>query len=81
MPKPQLQALTSGITEDVVGAMQMLVRYILTGSDGKQRQLDDTSPLTIEQEKLQQLCLYQLVLGYTLREAEAKGEADESIGR
>ena len=80
LPKPQLQALTSGITEDVVGAMQMLVRYILTGSDGKQRQLDDTSPLTIEQEKLQQLCLYQLVLGYRLREAEAKGEAQKLIG-
>ena len=80
LPKPQLQALTSGITEDVVGAMQMLVRYILPGSDGKQRQLDDTSPLTIEQEKLQQLCLYQLVLGYRLREAEAKGEAQKLIG-
>ena len=28
-----------------------------------------------------QLCLYQLVLGYTLREQEAKGEADEAVGR
>jgi hypothetical protein len=34
----------------------------------------------IEQEKLQQLCLYQLVLGYRLREAEATGEAQQRLG-
>ena len=34
----------------------------------------------IEQDKLQQLCLYQLVLGYRLREAEATGEAQQRLG-
>lgn len=33
------------------------------------------------QVKLQQLCLYQLVLGYNFREKEAKGDAQNFIGR
>ena len=40
---------------------------------------DDT--VTIERDELQQLCLYQLVLGYNLRESEAKGDANDMIGR
>ena len=51
---------------------QVLVKYIID--------LGKDESVTIEQAKLQQLCLYQLVLGYRLREAEAKGEANEAIG-
>ena len=43
--------------------------------------MSDKDAVSVERDKLQQLCLYQLVLGYTLREAEAKGEADEALGR
>ena len=45
------------------------------------RPLGKDESVTIEQEKLQQLCLYQLVLGYNLREKEAKGDAQDIIGR
>lgn len=80
LPEDQLKLLTSGISEDVVTAMRQLVTYILRAPSGD-GPLGKEDEVTIEQQKLQQLCLYQLVLGYTLREAEAKGEAGESIGR
>ena len=53
--------------------MRLLVRYILTGSDGEYYGSRRHEELTIEQEKLQQLCLYQLVLGC----ASARGGVDE----
>jgi len=80
LPEPQLKVLTSGISEDVVGAMKLLVEYILKAPGGE-RPLGKEESVTIEQEKLQQLCLYQLVLGYNLREKEAKGDARDIIGR
>jgi len=80
LPEAQLKTLTAGISEEVVGAMRMLVEYILK-TPGGERQLEKDEQVTIEQEKLQQLCLYQLVLGYNLRESEAKGDAEDMIGR
>uniref|UniRef100_A0A7S3C092 EF-hand domain-containing protein n=1 Tax=Haptolina ericina TaxID=156174 RepID=A0A7S3C092_9EUKA len=80
LPESQLKVLTAGISEDVVGAMRMVVEYILKAPGGD-RPLSKDESVTIEQEKLQQLCLYQLVLGYNLRESEAKGDADDMIGR
>jgi len=82
LPGEQLQILTQGITEDVVGAMRMLVDYILQGGspDGDGKKMSKDEQVSIEQGKLQQLCLYQLVLGYRLREAEATGEAQQRLG-
>ena len=74
-----LQVLTSGISEDVVGAMRLLVEYILRDPTGK-APLAKNQEVTMEQSKLQTLCLYQLVLGYKLRQAEATGEAKDAIG-
>ena len=71
--------LTSSISEDVVGAMRLLVQYILRDPSGS-GQLDKGQEVKMEQAKLQTLCLYQLVLGYKLREAEATGEANDAIG-
>ena len=68
------------ISEDVVTAMRQIVTYILRAPSGE-GPLDKDATVTMEQQKLQQLCLYQLVLGYTLREAEATGEASEAVGR
>ena len=82
LSEPQLKQLTQGITQDVVEAMKKLVDYILQGGaptgDGKSVGSDDE--VRMEQEKLQQLCMYQLILGYQLREAEAKGEAQQRLG-
>jgi len=80
LPEAQLKTLTAGISEEVVGAMRMLVEYILKAPGGE-RSLEKDEQVTIEQDKLQQLCLYQLVLGYNLRESEAKGDAEDMIGR
>lgn len=79
LSEPQLKVLTSGISADVVEAMKKLVSYILKAPDGGP--LDMGRSISMEQDKLKQLCLYQLVLGYRLREAEAKGEAESAIGR
>jgi len=80
LPEPQLKLLTEGISDDVVTAMRQIVVYILRApsDDGT---LDKDASVTMEQQKLQQLCLYQMMLGYTLREVEATGEADEAVGR
>jgi hypothetical protein len=80
LPESQLKLLTSGISDDVVTAMRDLVGYILRSPTGEGA-LEKDAEVTMEQAKLQQLCLYQLILGYRLREAEATGEASESIGR
>ena len=49
--------------------MKMLVDYILKGSspDGDGKSVGKDEEVLMEQEKLQQLCLYQLVLGYNLQ--------------
>ena len=80
LPDAQLKLLTSGISDDVVAAMKQLVTFILRAPDGEGPLAKDAE-VTLEQAKLQQLCLYQLILGYRLREAEATGSADEQIGR
>jgi len=79
LPEPQLKVLSSGISEDVVGAMKLLVQFILRDPTGN-GQLPKDETVTMEQAKLQTLCLYQLVLGYKLREVEATGEANDAIG-
>jgi len=57
LSESQLKALTSGISEDVVGAMRLLVKYLLrdpSGSGG----LGKDQEVSMEQAKLQTLCLY-----------------------
>merc|ERR1712070_176681 len=76
LPAAQQKVLTDGITGDVVEAMKLVVKYILKMPD----ELSKDGSVSIDQVNLQQLCLYQLVLGYRLREAEAKGEAQARIG-
>jgi hypothetical protein len=79
LPEDQLKILSSGISDDVVSAMRQLVEYILRSPSGE-GPLAKEATVMMEQEKLQVLCLYQLVLGYRLREAEATGEATDAIG-
>jgi hypothetical protein len=49
--------------------------------EDSERDLAADDQVTIEQNKMRQLCMYQLVIGYRLREAEAKGEAENRLGR
>jgi hypothetical protein len=71
-----LQSLTEGISPEIVGTMRMLVDFVL--ADGDRSDEKDTPRAKMEMEipasALQQLALWQLILGYRLREAEAKGD-------
>ena len=52
----------------------------MTPNDSRMPSQNDPLRVTLPQAKLQTLCLYQLILGYKLREAEATGEANDAIG-
>jgi hypothetical protein len=73
-----LKALTEGISPEIVESMRMLVDFVLAGSDNVDGDGKDLSREEMEMEipasALQQLALWQLILGYRLREAEAKGD-------
>lgn len=74
-----VKSLTEGISPEVVDTMKRLVKFVLEGSDGKTKaELTDEQKAQMEMEipgsALQQLSLWQLVLGYRLREAEVTGE-------
>jgi len=68
-----VKTLTEGISPAVIDSMKLLVDYVLdNGKKGGARGKDDE--MEIPGSALQQLALWQLVLGYRLREAEATGE-------
>jgi len=75
-----VKSLTEGIKPEIVDTMKKLVHFVIDGGDtGRNRQ--NLSPeekaseeMEIPGSALQQLALWQLVLGYRLREEEAKGE-------
>ena len=83
-----VKSLTEGIKPEIVDTMKKLVDFVLEGgddnsnSDGsanpKKKNLSDAERAEMEMElpgsALQQLALWQLVLGYRLREEEAKGD-------
>lgn len=75
-----VKSLTEGIKPEIVDTMKKLVDFVLEGGEtGRSRK--DLSPeerasteMEIPGSALQQLALWQLVLGYRLREEEAKGD-------
>lgn len=84
-----VKSLTEGIKPEIVDTMKKLVDFVLEGGDsgrnGKSKSDDGAATKLSDQEKaememeipgsaLQQLALWQLVLGYRLREEEAKGD-------
>jgi hypothetical protein len=75
-----VKALTEGISPEIVKTMKLLVDFVFEGGEGGDVQKGKNGPKKEEMEMvipataLQQLALWQLVLGYRLREAEAKGE-------
>ena len=85
-----VKALTEGISPEIVETMKKLVDFVLEGGTttsssssanggaSSGQPLSDAEKAEIEMEipasALQQLALWQLVLGYRLREAEVKGD-------
>jgi len=74
LPKENVLALTEGITEDVVSAMRSLVNYVLEGGPSNAGKVNKEDTVEMPAGALKQLGLWQLVVGYRLREEEAKGE-------
>jgi len=70
-----LKSLTEGINPEIVETMKLLVDFVLDGSsNGRMGEKKEEMEMEIPGTALQQLALWQLVLGYRLREAEAKGD-------
>jgi EF-hand domain pair/Protein of unknown function (DUF760) len=71
-----VKSLTEGISPEIVETMKMLVDYVLEGGErGATKNVrKEELQLEIPGAALQQLALWQLILGYRLREFEAKGD-------
>ena len=76
LSEKNVKKLTEGISPEVVDAMKMLVDYVLDRGQTKsgQKNIKRNQEMDIAGSALQQLALWQLVLGYRLREQEATGE-------
>jgi len=79
LPPDEKQALTEGIEPDTVEAMRRLVQWMI-GEDTVGEPEED-GLYHVDKGSLASLCLWQLVLGYKLREFEATGEARDIAGR
>ena len=78
-----VKSLTQGISPEVVESMKMLIDFVLEGgpegggggeNNAKKRAIDKKKEMELPGSALQQLALWQLVIGYRLRETEATGE-------
>ena len=78
-----MKSLTQGISPEVVESMKMLIDFVLEGgpegggggeNNAKKRAIDKKKEMELPGSALQQLALWQLVIGYRLRETEATGE-------
>jgi len=72
-----LKSLTEGISPEIVATMKKLVDFVLEGGEsGKGKDAPNKAEMEMEipGSALQQLALWQLILGYRLREQEAKGD-------
>jgi hypothetical protein len=69
-----VKSLTEGIKPEIVDTMKKLVNFVLDSGKSMSDQERAEMEMEIPGSALQQLALWQLVLGYRLREEEAKGE-------
>lgn len=70
-----VKSLTQGISPEVVDSMKMLINFVLEGTPGGDATAaDKKKEMELPGSALQQLALWQLVIGYRLRETEATGD-------
>lgn len=93
LPKGELQRLTGTMSPEVLDAMKGLVTAVLSGiGEDEEEDEDENSvgrggdkiigPRTVTEqsgEALAQLCMWQLVVGYNLRELEVREELRTSM--
>lgn len=80
LPPAELKSLTASIQPEVVEAMKQLVSYVVKETFEADAPPKPDMELEISRDALAQICMWQLVTGYRLRQAEAKGEALERLG-
>mmetsp|Transcript_6185 Transcript_6185/g.15353 ORF Transcript_6185/g.15353 Transcript_6185/m.15353 type:complete len:497 (+) Transcript_6185:259-1749(+) len=77
LPAQELKSLTNTMSQDVLVCMKGLVQAVLAGiGDGK------IGPDTVTEqsgEAMAQLCMWQLAVGYNLRELEVREEMKKSL--
>jgi hypothetical protein len=77
LPEEAMRELTGTITPDVLAAMKQLVDTVLGGiGEG------DIGPGTVTEQSggaMAQLCMWQLTIGYNLRELEVREEMEERM--
>eukprot|EP00903_Cladosiphon_okamuranus_P019656 g18070.t4 len=79
MPEHQLQGLTAGVSPDVLESMRLLVETVMGGM-GNSEILSKT--LTQQTGSgMAQLCMWQLVVGFNLREMEAREDLRKNFNK
>ena len=78
----QRDLLVSKMTPEAREAAAELVNYVLKDSspEGAGQKLEPDQQVTMERRILDQICRWQIVVGYRLRELEASGEARRRLG-
>ncbi|GMI38477.1 hypothetical protein TrCOL_g5706 [Triparma columacea] len=77
LPEGNMKELTGTITADVLEAMKLLVDEVLGGISE-----DNIGPDTVTEQSgtaMAQLCMWQLVQGYNLRELEVREEMEKKM--
>lgn len=77
LPEQQLRSLTGTMGDDVLNSMKGLVNVVMSGIGEGQ-----VGPETVTEqsgEAMAQLCMWQLVVGYNLRELEVREEMKNTL--
>jgi Protein of unknown function (DUF760) len=77
LPEKELKSLTTTVTQDVLVAMKGLVNVVMSGIGD-----DEIGPDTVTEqsgEAMAQLCMWQLVVGYNMRELEVRQQMKNSL--
>mmetsp|Transcript_11904 Transcript_11904/g.15033 ORF Transcript_11904/g.15033 Transcript_11904/m.15033 type:complete len:245 (+) Transcript_11904:2-736(+) len=77
LPQKELKSLTGTLSDDVLNAMKGLVNVVMSGIGEGQ-----IGPETVTEqsgEAMAQLCMWQLVVGYNLRELEVREEMKNAL--
>lgn len=80
LPPTQREVLTAGIEPRTAEAMKRLAIWIFSDDDYLGAMKQPNGELVLEKNQLGMLCLWQLALGYKLRDAEAKDESRKLLG-
>lgn len=81
LDEEQRTALTNTITPSAQQAISELVSFVLQGAGQPGRAVPLDAQLQMERRVLEQLCRWQIIVGYRLRELEARGAASDRLGK